>query len=88
MIMTDNLGLTLDTLAESNSHSILVLEDFSIKFKNFSIKFNINHKITTEGANIEFVTLQYGLHQIINEPAHVLENSLSSMDLIFSTQPN
>ena len=31
---TDNFELTLDTLAESNSHLIVVLEDFNIKPKN------------------------------------------------------
>ena len=43
---------------------------------------------TTEGAKIEFVNSQYGLHQIINEPTHVLENSLSCIDLIFTSQLN
>ena len=37
---------------------------------------------------IEFVTSQYGLHQIINEPPHVLENSSSCIDLIFTSQSN
>ena len=41
-----------------------------------------------EGAKIEIVTSQYGLHHIINEPTHVLENSLSCIDLIFTAQPN
>ena len=40
---TDNLKLTLDTLAESNSHLIVVLEDFNIKSKNG----HINDKTTT-----------------------------------------
>ena len=31
---------------------------------------------------------QFGLHQIINEPAHILENSSSCIDLIFTSQPN
>ena len=31
---TDNFELTLDTLAESNSHLIAVLGDFNIKSKN------------------------------------------------------
>ena len=63
---TGNFELTLDTLADSNSHLIVVL-----KFKIWYI----NDKTTTEDVKIEFVTSQYGLHQIINEPTHVLENS-------------
>ena len=55
---TDHLELTLNALAESNSHLVVVLGDFDIKPKNW-------FKTTTVGAKIEFVTLQYGLRQII-----------------------
>ena len=58
--------------------------DLNIKSKSWYI----NDKTTTEGAKIEFVTSQYGLHQIINELIHVLENSSSCIDLIFTSQPN
>ena len=61
-----------------------MLRDFNIKSKNGYI----NDKTTTEGAKIEFVTSQYGLHQIINEPTHVLKNSSSCIDLIFTSQSN
>ena len=46
----------------------------------------INDKTNTEGAKIEVLTSTCGLHQIINQ--HVLENSLSCIDLIFALQPN
>ena len=42
----------------------------------------------TEGAKIVFVTSQYGIQQIINESTHVLENSSSCIDLIFTLHPN
>ena len=58
--------------------------DLNIKSKSWYI----NDKTTTEGAKIEFVTSQCGLHQIINELIHVLENSSSCIDLIFTSQPN
>ena len=58
-----------------------MLGDFNIKCKNW-------YKTTTEGTKIESVTSQFGLHQIINEPTHVLENSSSSIDLIFTLQQN
>ena len=35
-----------------------------------------------------FVTSQYGLHQMKNGPTHVLENSSSCIDLIFTSEPN
>ena len=63
---TDNFELTLDNLAGSNTDLILVLGDLNIKSKNWYI----NDKTTTEGVKIEFVTSQYGLHQIINEPIY------------------
>ena len=80
--LTYNSELTLDTLAESNTHLIVVLRDFNTKSKNWYI----NDKTISEGAKIEFVTSQYGLHQIINEPTHVLENSSSCVDIIFTTK--
>ena len=47
-----------------------------------------NDKTTTEDSKIEFATLKYELHQIINESIHVLESLLSCTDLIFASQPN
>ena len=63
---------------------MVVLGDFNIKSQNWYI----SDKTTTEGAKIEFVASQYGFDQIINEPTHALENSLSCVDLIFTSQPN
>ena len=31
---------------------------------------------------------QFGLHQIINEPIYILENSSLCIELIFALQPN
>ena len=81
---TDNFELTLDSLAESNSDLVAVVGDLDIKSKNWYI----NDKPTTEGAKIEFATSQFVLHQIINEPTYVLENSSSCIDLIFTSQLN
>ena len=78
---TDNFELILDTPDESNSHSIVVLRDFNIKSKNL---YSCD-ETTTEGAKIEIIASQYGLHQIIDGPTHVLENSSSFIDLIFTS---
>ena len=43
---------------------------------------------TSEGISVESITLQFGLHQIIVEPTHILENSSSYVDLTFTSQPN
>ena len=34
------------------------------------------------------MTSHYGLTQIINEPTHIVEDALSCIDLIFTSQPN
>ena len=44
-------------------------------------------KVQRSNLSLHSITL-CGLHQIINKPAHVLENSLSCLDLIFTSQPN
>ena len=43
---------------------------------------------TFDGISIENITSQLGLRQIINEPTHILENSSSCIDLIFTAQTN
>ena len=60
---------------------MLALGDFNAKWYN---------KDTTsdEGRKIEAVTSRNGLHQEINEPTYILNNSSSCTDLIFNSQPN
>ena len=81
---TDNFEIPLEALAESNSHLIAVLGDFNIKSKNWYS----NDKTTRKCVKIEFVSSQHGFHQTINEPTHVLKNSSSCTDLIFTSKPN
>ena len=80
----DNFELTLDTLAQKNAVLMVDLYDFNAKS---SSRYN---KDTTsdEGRDIEAVTSQNGLHQEINEPTLILNNSSSCIDLIFNSQPN
>ena len=80
----DNFELTLDTLAQKNPFLMIALGDFSSKSSNW-----YNKDITSdEGKKIETVTSQNGLHQEINEPTQILNNSSSCIDLIFHSQPN
>ena len=39
-----------------------------------------------EGTDIDSLTTMYGLHQLISDPTHLLPNSLSCIDLIFTDQ--
>ena len=41
-----------------------------------------------ERDTVDNITKQYGLHQLIREPTHILDNTSSRIDLIFTSQPN
>ena len=45
-------------------------------------------KTSFEGSTIESITSQFRLHQLINQPTHLLQNSPLCVDLIFTSQPN
>ena len=63
---------------------LVVLRDFNAKLSQWHDK----DSSTFEGISIESITSQLGLHQIINEPTHILENSSLCIDLIFTSQPD
>ena len=47
-----------------------------------------NDLSTSEGTQVDSLTTSYGLSQIISDPTHILPNSSSCNDLIFTNQPN
>ena len=76
--------MTLEILAQKNPFLITAIGDFNAKSKNWFNK----SKTRFEGNTIENITSQPRLHQIINELTHILQNSSSCIDLIFTSQPN
>ena len=61
-----------------------MIGDFNAKSKDWC-----SIDITSfEGSELDFLTSQFGLSQIIKEPTHILDNSRSCIDLIFTSQPN
>ena len=76
--------MMLELLAQKNPFLLTAIGDFNVKYSNLYKK----DKTSFEGNAIENVTSQPGLHQIINEPAHILPNSSSCIDLILTSQPN
>ena len=42
--------------------------------------------ITMEGTGLDSLVLIHGFHQLISEPTHILRNSLSCVELIFSDE--
>ena len=63
---------------------IFIIGDFNAKLSTW----NHDDPDTNEGIEISTITSSYGLTQIINEPTHILPNSSSCIDLLFTNQPN
>ena len=80
----DNLELNLETLSWKNPFLLVAIGDFNAKSKVWYC----NDNTTSQGKALENVTSQFGLHQVIKEPTHILHNSSSCIDLIFASQPN
>ena len=76
--------MNLDDSFNSNPFLTTVIGDFNAK----SNKWSESDRSTIEESKIDFLTSQFGISQIIKEPTHVLENSSSFIDLIFTTQLN
>ena len=68
---SDNFKMTLELVSKKNSFLFVILGDFNAKLSQWHDK----DSSTSEGISIENITSQFGLHQIINEPTHILENS-------------
>ena len=81
---SDNLELNLGTLSHKNPFLVVAIGDFNAKSK----RWYINDSTTSQGNVLENITSQFGLHQIIKEPTHILDNSSSCIDLIFISLPN
>ena len=77
----DNFEMTLELLAQKNPFLLTAIGDFNAKSSNWYNK----DKTSLEGNAIENLASQFGLHQIINEPTHILPNSSSCIDLIFTS---
>ena len=80
----NNFELNIDTATTHNTFLTVVLCDFNAK-SNLWFK---GDKATYEGSKIDGITSAFGLQQIINEPTHIIGDSSSCIDLIFTSQPN
>ena len=76
--------MTLDLVLKETPFLLVVLYDFNSQLSQWHDKDNS----TFEGIVVESITSQFGLHQIINEPTHILKNSSTCIDLVFTSQPN
>ena len=80
----DNLQLSLDKISNQIVFLTFALSDFNTKPSNW-YKYD---ETTYEGSKFDPVTSQFGLQQLIKEPNHMLGNSTSCTDLIFTSHPN
>ena len=62
----------------------MAIRDFNAKSRYWFC----HDKTNFEGDAIENLTSQFGLHQVIKEPTHILGTSSLSIDLIFTSHPN
>ena len=80
----DNLQLSLDKISNQNPFVTVALGDFNTEFSNWYK----HDKTTYEGSKIDAITSQFGLQQLIKEPTHILGDSSSCIDLIFTSHPS
>ena len=76
--------MILDLISKKNPFLLVVVGDFNAKLSQCHDK----DSRAFEGISVESITPDFRLHQIINEPTRILENSSSCIDLIFTSQPN
>ena len=82
--LKNNLEKRVANTSSSNPHFILMIGDSNAKSSNWSY----NDTITAEDAQLDHLTLLYGMKQVITDPTHILDNPSSCIDLIFFNQPN
>ena len=81
---SENLERNLDDLLQNNPFLVVVIADFNVISNNWYCR----GKSSLGGDTVDNTTKQYGLHQVIREPTHILDNTSSCVDLIFTSHPN
>jgi len=84
----DYFLLEFETLIDNiynydNNASIMILGDFNAKHSSWKP----DDSDSDEGIRIDAITSSYGLSQLISDPTHILGNSSSCIDLIFTNNP-
>ena len=79
-----NLETLLADISNGTPHFVLITGDFNAKFRNWST----NDTANAEGAYLDFLMTLYGLNKLITKPTSILEHFSSSINLVFTNQPN
>ena len=64
------------------SSFVLITGDFNCRNSNWYL----GDPVTPQGARVEALTSFYGLNQLIKTPTHLLQNSATCIDLVFTNQ--
>ena len=79
-----NFDQLLNHIKQFRASFTIILGDFNARFKSWWPEDVTSH----EGTHIESLTTMHGLQQLILDPTHLLANSSSCIDLLFTDQPN
>ena len=79
-----NFEMILSNINSPNPHFSIILGDFIARSNNWWQ----GDTQTSEGSQIDYLTTSYGFQKLISKPTHILKNSSSCIDLIFTDQPN
>ena len=81
---TMNFELLLSKMAAENPFCVVITGDFNCR----SSQWWENEIENDEGKHFEPLASDLGLYQLISEPTHLMGDSKSCIDLIFTDQPN
>ena len=76
--------MNLDTLSTNNPFLTVMTGDFNTKSSNWYL----NDITNFEGSQIEFLASQFAMSQAIKDTTHILDNSKSCIDRIFTSLLN
>ena len=79
-----NFELMLSKMFAENPYAIIISGDFNCRSTQWWDKENENE----EGRSFEPLISDLGLHQLINEPTHIIGEHRSCIDLVLTNQPN
>ena len=79
-----NFEQLIDYITAKTLLLVLIIGGFNFRLTNWWR----NDLSTSEGTQVDLLTTSNGLSQIISDSNHILPNSNSCIDLIFTNQPN
>ena len=79
-----NLEQTIVNINNSNPYISILIGDFNARNTSWWDGDTDN----IQGLDLDEISSHYNLQQIINSPTHILPNSTSCIDLLFTSQPN